>query len=65
VPVTKGTLSPAEYDAVARDLANFLVYVSEPAQLKRMHLGFGVLFFLAVLFLLSYFLKREYWKDVH
>ena len=65
VPVTEGKLKPAEYDAVARDLANFLVYVSEPAQLKRMHLGFGVLFFLAVLFLLSYFLKREYWKDVH
>jgi ubiquinol-cytochrome c reductase cytochrome c1 subunit len=65
VPVTQGKLEPAEYDAVARDLANFLVYVSEPAQLKRMHLGFGVLFFLAVLFLLSYFLKREYWKDVH
>jgi ubiquinol-cytochrome c reductase cytochrome c1 subunit len=65
VPVTEGKLSAAEYDAVARDLANFLVYVSEPAQMKRMHLGFGVLFFLAVLFLLSYFLKREYWKDVH
>lgn len=65
VPVTEGKLKPEEYDAVARDLANFLVYVSEPAQLKRMHLGFGVLFFLAVLFLLSYFLKREYWKDVH
>lgn len=65
VPVSEGKLDRAEYDAVARDLANFLVYVSEPAQLKRMHLGFGVLFFLAVLFLLSYFLKREYWKDVH
>lgn len=65
VPVTEGKLKPAEYDALARDLANFLVYVSEPAQMKRMHLGFGVLFFLAVLFLLSYFLKREYWKDVH
>jgi ubiquinol-cytochrome c reductase cytochrome c1 subunit len=60
-----GKLSPTEYDAVARDLANFLVYVSEPAQLQRMHLGFGVLFFLAVFFLLAYFLKREFWKDVH
>lgn len=65
VPVTEGKLKPEEYDAVARDLANFLVYISEPAQLKRMHLGFGVLFFLAVLFLLAFFLKREYWKDVH
>ena len=65
VPVTQGKLSAEEYDALARDVANFLVYVSEPAQLKRMHLGFGVLFFLAVLFLLAFFLKREYWKDVH
>ena len=63
--VTPGRLEPEEYDSVARDLANFLVYVSEPAQLKRMHLGFGVLFFLAVFFLLAYFLKREYWNDVH
>ena len=63
--VTPGKLSADEYDSVARDLANFLVYVSEPAQLKRMHLGFGVLFFLAVFFLLAYFLKREYWNDVH
>jgi len=63
--VTPGTLSTVEYDGVARDLANFLVYVSEPAQLQRMHLGFGVLFFLAVFFLLAYFLKREYWNDVH
>ena len=58
-------MKPEEYDAVARDLANFLVYVSEPAQLTRMHLGFGVLFFLAFFFLLAFFLKREYWKDVH
>jgi ubiquinol-cytochrome c reductase cytochrome c1 subunit len=64
-PITPGKLSAAEYDGVARDLANFLVYVSEPAQLQRMHLGFGVLFFLAVFFLLAYFLKREFWKDVH
>lgn len=63
--VTPGKLSAQEYDGVARDLANFLVYVSEPAQLQRMHLGFGVLFFLAVFFLLAYFLKREYWNDVH
>jgi len=64
-PESAGKLSTTEYDGVARDLANFLVYVSEPAQLQRMHLGFGVLFFLAVFFLLTYFLKREYWKEVH
>jgi len=64
-PASPGKLSAEEYDGVVRDLANFLVYVSEPAQLKRMHLGFGVLFFLAVFFLLAFLLKREFWKDVH
>ena len=63
--VAPGRLTAHEYDDVARDIADFLVYVSEPAQLKRMHLGFGVLFFLGILFLLTFFLKREYWKDVH
>jgi ubiquinol-cytochrome c reductase cytochrome c1 subunit len=33
-------------------------------QLQRRNLGLGVLGFLVVFFLLAYFLKKEYWKDV-
>ncbi|MDH5361311.1 MAG: cytochrome c1 [Gammaproteobacteria bacterium] len=63
--VTKGKLTPAEYDAAARDLTAFLVYVGEPIQQTRKAIGIWVLLFLFVLFVVSYYLKREYWKDVH
>ncbi len=60
-----GTLTPKEYDAMLVDLVNFLVYLGEPAQLKRQGIGVGVLFFLAALGVLAYFMKRDYWKDIH
>lgn len=57
--------SPAEYDAVVADLVNYLVYMGEPAKLVRYKLGFIVVGFLLVLFVLVYALKRDIWKDVH
>lgn len=60
-----GTLSSAEFDAAMRDLTAFLVYLSEPAKLERYGIGFWVLAFLVVLAVLSYLLKKEYWRDVH
>ncbi len=63
--VQPGKLSPAEYETVVRDLVSFLVYVGEPAKLIRYKVGFWVLAFLSVLFLVTYLLKKEYWKDVH
>ena len=62
---TPGTLTPAQYDSLVRDLVNFLVYMGEPARTGRVRIGIVVLFFLAVLFVLTWLLKREYWKDVH
>jgi len=62
--VSKGKLSPEEYDEFVRDTVNFLDYIGEPVQLERRALGFKVLFFLLVLFLLAFALKKEYWKDV-
>lgn len=59
-----GSLSPAEYDQFVRDTVNFLDYIAEPMQLQRRNLGFYVLGFLLVFFLLAYLLKKEYWKDV-
>ncbi len=61
---TPGKLSPEEYDAFVRDTVNFLDYIGEPVQLQRRNLGFRVVGFLLVLFLLAYALKQEYWKDV-
>ncbi|EIC19572.1 cytochrome c1 [Thiorhodovibrio frisius] len=63
--VEPGTLTPEEYDNMARDITNFLTYVGEPIKLERRRLGVYVLLFLAVLGYLSYLLKKEYWKDVH
>ncbi|HEB99125.1 MAG TPA: cytochrome c1 [Thiotrichales bacterium] len=63
--VQPGSMSPEEYDQAVRDLVAFLSYMGEPIQLERQRLGIWVLLFLAVLFVLSYALKKEYWKDVH
>ena len=42
-----------------------MVYLGEPVQNVRRSLGIKVLIFLAVFFVFAYFLKKEYWKDVH
>jgi ubiquinol-cytochrome c reductase cytochrome c1 subunit len=60
-----GTMTEVEYDDAMRDLTNFLVYLGEPAKLKRYTIGVFVILFLIVLTVLSYLLKKEYWKDVH
>ena len=60
-----GSLSEKEYERVVVDIVNFLAYLSEPAQLVRKKIGIGVLFFLAVLGVLSYFMKKSYWKNIH
>jgi len=56
--------SEAEFDQDVRDITNFLDYVGEPAKLIRTSLGIWVLLFLGVLLVLTYLLKKEYWKDV-
>lgn len=64
-PASPGKLTDAEYKRAARDLVGFVVYLGEPAQLVRYKIGVYVLAFLLVLFIVTYLLKREYWKDVH
>ncbi len=63
--VTPGSMTPEEYDQTVRDLVAFLDYLAEPYKQKRQNVGTGVLIFLFVLLILSYLLKKEYWKDVH
>ncbi|MBA5248820.1 MAG: cytochrome c1 [Gammaproteobacteria bacterium] len=60
----KKNKSTEDFDSVVRDITNFLDYVGEPAKLVRVDLGYKVLGFLFILFILAYLLKKEYWKDV-
>jgi ubiquinol-cytochrome c reductase cytochrome c1 subunit len=64
-PATGGTMTVEEYDVFSRDLANFFEYVGEPNKLERESLGYWVIGFLCILFILSYLLKKEYWRDIH
>jgi ubiquinol-cytochrome c reductase cytochrome c1 subunit len=60
----EGALSEKEFDTMANDIVNFLVYVGEPTQLERQSMGKYVLLFLFVFLVLAYKLKKEYWKDI-
>jgi ubiquinol-cytochrome c reductase cytochrome c1 subunit len=63
--VRPGTLSAKEYEGRVADLTNFMVYAAEPGRQRRIELGGMVLLFTALFGVLAYFLKVEYWKDVH
>ena len=63
--ITSGLQSEKEYDATLRDLVNYLVYMGEPIKLKRKKIGFWVIFYLSILFVITYMLKRDYWRDIH
>lgn len=59
-----GSLTPLQYDQYAADLVNYIAWMSEPSQSNRKQWGILVLFFLAGYFVLTWMLKKEYWKDV-
>jgi ubiquinol-cytochrome c reductase cytochrome c1 subunit len=63
--VKLGTLSEEQYDAFVGDLTNFMAYMAEPAKQQRNQLGWFVLLFLGLLLVLTYKLKKAYWKDIH
>lgn len=63
-PLTEGTLNSKAYKSVTADITNYLTYVSDPSALDRKRIGPWVLTFLAVLTIIFYLLKKEYWRDV-
>jgi ubiquinol-cytochrome c reductase cytochrome c1 subunit len=63
--VSKGTLTPEQFDDFVRDTVNFLQYMGEPIQAKREDLGVWVILFLLVFTGFAFLLYKEYWKDVH
>ena len=63
--IRPGLMTESEYDQTIHDLVAFLDYLAEPYKQTRKNVGTGVLIFLFVFLILAYFLKKEYWKDVH
>ena len=62
---TPGSQTTAQYDTTVRDLVNYLVWMGEPDQLYRKHVGIVVLFVLLILLVLTWALYKNFWKDVH
>jgi ubiquinol-cytochrome c reductase cytochrome c1 subunit len=63
--IAPGRLSPEDFDGFVRDTVNFLDYASDPSQVQRRSIGLWVVLFLLVFTAFAWFLKKEYWKDVH
>lgn len=65
VKLTKqGSMTPEQFDNTVADVVNFLAYAAEPFHAEQHKIGWWVLGFLAVMFVMMAYLKREYWKDV-
>lgn len=69
-PLTDGAVTYADgtkptVHQMARDVATFLVWASDPNLEQRHRLGFKVIAFLVVLAGIFYFAKRRIWADVH
>jgi ubiquinol-cytochrome c reductase cytochrome b subunit len=65
VGATTGSMSTEEFDQAIYDLVNFMEYVAEPMAEDRKRIGVYVLLFICVLFVFTYLLNREYWRDIH
>ena len=60
-----GSQTAAEFDQTVADLVNFLYYIGEPIRTKRQSIGVWVLAFIALLYILVFFMSREFSKDYH
>ena len=63
--VESGQLSAEQFDAAVLDIVNYLHYMGEPTKQTRLALGKWVILYLLLFFIVVFFLKKEYWKDVH
>lgn len=65
VQTKEGALSPEEYKEEMRDLVAFMAYTSNPVKVKSKNMGIWAILFLILLLIPAYFLKKEFWKDIH
>ena len=59
-----GSLSQPAYDELVANLVAYMTYMADPSAATRIRLGVCVLIFIGVLIFLTWWLNREYWKDV-
>ncbi|NBX66046.1 MAG: cytochrome c1 [Proteobacteria bacterium] len=63
--VTYGDGTDASVEQMAKDVATFLAWASEPVMEIRKQTGIKVMIFLLVFSVLMYATKRKVWKDLH
>ncbi len=62
--VTPGLMTPVQYDQAVGDLVNYLQWMGEPAQNRRVNIGVWVLIFLGIFIAIAWRLNAAFWKDV-
>lgn len=63
-PAVGGSMSQAVYDGKIANLVAFLAFMSDPTARTRTRMGVWVMMFLGLLVLVTWWLNREYWKDI-
>jgi ubiquinol-cytochrome c reductase cytochrome c1 subunit len=63
-PAVGGSMSQAAYDEKVANLVGYLTYMADPSAKSRLRMGVWVLMFLGLLIFLTWWLNREYWKDI-
>ncbi|MGE0801346.1 MAG: cytochrome c1 [Lautropia sp.] len=63
-PAKGGTMSQANYDEKVANLVAYVAYMSDPSAKTRARMGVWVLIFLSILIFVTWWLNREFWKDI-
>ena len=63
-PAADGSTVPATVDQYSRDVASFMMWLSEPGLDGRKEAGFRVLMFLFLFAVIMYLVKRRIWSNV-
>lgn len=60
----QGSMTPEQFDQTVTDVVNFLVYAADPYRAQQEKIGYAVLFFMFIFFVLTFFLKKSYWDSL-
>ena len=63
-PLTRGSMTRAQFDQTARDIVYFLYAVAHPHQQERAHLGPWILGIFVALSVLTWLIYKLYWRQV-